>query len=155
MTTNTMTSTQMQRLDWQALNDQARREALSRSPLIGDANLEQQVKAIIDQVASQGDVALKAFSQKFDKVELDALRLSDAAIAAASERVTPEIKAAIEQAKQNIETFHQAQAFKGIDLETQAGVRCELRSEPIEKVGLYIPGGSAPLISTVDRKSVV
>ncbi|ABO24064.1 histidinol dehydrogenase [Shewanella loihica] len=149
MTTNTMTSTQMQRLDWQALNDQARREALSRSPLIGDANLEQQVKAIIDQVASQGDVALKAFSQKFDKVELDALRLSDAAIAAASERVTPEIKAAIEQAKQNIETFHQAQAFKGIDLETQAGVRCELRSEPIEKVGLYIPGGSAPLISTV------
>ncbi len=149
MTTNTMTSTQMQRLDWQALDDQARREALSRSPLIGDANLEQQVKAIIDQVASQGDAALKAFSQKFDKVALDALHLSEAAIAAASERVTPEIKAAIEQAKQNIETFHQAQAFKGIDLETQAGVRCELRSEPIEKVGLYIPGGSAPLISTV------
>ncbi|MCG9756711.1 histidinol dehydrogenase [Shewanella insulae] len=139
----------MQRLDWQTLDDQARREALSRSPLIGDANLEQQVKAIIDQVASQGDAALRAFSRQFDRVELDALRLSDQAIEAASERVDGQIKAAIEQAKANIETFHQAQAFKGIDLETQAGVRCELCSEPIEKVGLYIPGGSAPLISTV------
>ncbi|MCG9714280.1 histidinol dehydrogenase [Shewanella insulae] len=139
----------MQRLDWQALDDQARREALSRSPLVGDANLEQQVKDIIDTVASQGDAALRAFSRQFDRVELDALRLSDQAIEAASARVDGQIKAAIEQAKQNIETFHQAQAFKGIDLETQAGVRCEFRSEPIEKVGLYIPGGSAPLISTV------
>lgn len=143
------TQTVMQCLDWQALDNDAKRQALSRSPLIGDTNLEQQVKGIIDQVASQGDAALKAFSEQFDKVTLDTLRLSDEVIEAAAAKVDKQIKAAIEQAKANIETFHQAQAFKAIDLETQGGVRCELRSEPIEKVGLYIPGGSAPLISTV------
>ena len=140
---------EMQQLKWGELSLDEQQQALQRSPLVGDLALEQSVKNIIDQVANEGDVALKQFSKQFDDVELDELALSDIEIKAACARVNDEIKTAIAQAMGNIETFHKAQTFQGIDVETQAGVRCELRSEPIEKVGLYIPGGSAPLISTV------
>ncbi|MCG9696842.1 histidinol dehydrogenase [Shewanella sp. Isolate11] len=139
----------MQQLNWDKLSQAEQKQALSRSPLVGDQALEQSVKNIIDTVAAQGDEALKAFSQRFDGVTLDALALSSTQIAAACERVDDTIKQAIAQAMANIEAFHTAQAFKPIDVETQPGIRCELRSEAIEKVGLYIPGGSAPLISTV------
>lgn len=140
---------EMQQLKWAELSLGEQQQALQRSPLVGDLALEQSVKTIIDKVANEGDVALKQLSKQFDGVELDKLALSDIEIKAACARVTDEIKTAIAQAMGNIETFHKAQAFQGIDVETQTGVRCELRSEPIEKVGLYIPGGSAPLISTV------
>lgn len=140
---------EMQQLNWGALNLSEQKQALQRSPLVGDLALEQSVKNIIDTVANEGDVALKQFSKQFDNVELDELALSGMEIEAACARVSDEIKSAITQAMGNIENFHKAQAFQGIDVETQAGVRCELRSESIEKVGLYIPGGSAPLISTV------
>lgn len=139
----------MEQLNWGQLSDGEQQQALQRSPLIGDAALEHSVKTIIDTVASQGDNALRQFSSQFDGVELQQLALSAAEIEAACARVSNQIKAAIAQAMTNIEAFHTAQAFEAIDVETQSGVRCELRSEPIEKVGLYIPGGSAPLISTV------
>ncbi len=146
MTNNNQT---MQQLNWNKLTRDEQTQALTRSPLVGDKNLEQQVKAIIETVASQGDSALKAFSQRFDGVAIDSLAVSTAQIDAACERVDESIKTAIAEAIANIEAFHTAQAFKAIDMETQTGIRCELRSEAIEKVGLYIPGGSAPLISTV------
>ncbi|MEL4273001.1 histidinol dehydrogenase [Shewanella xiamenensis] len=144
-------------LTWAALSADEQQAALQRSPLIGDSGLEQSVRAIVDAVASRGDAALKEFNQKFDGAKLvnissaniDSLRLSESEISAASARVSAELKAAIAQAMANIDVFHSAQQFRPINIETQAGVRCELRSEPIEKVGLYIPGGSAPLISTV------
>ncbi|MEH6463665.1 MAG: histidinol dehydrogenase [Shewanella psychromarinicola] len=139
----------MQILDWASLSTKQQRQTLARSPLIGDASVEQGVRDIIEQVNAQGDSALLAYNKKFDGVELAELALSTDAIAAACARVGDDVKQAVAQAVNNIETFHKAQVFQGVDIETQAGIRCELRSEPIERVGLYIPGGTAPLISTV------
>ncbi len=139
----------MQQLDWNSLTFDEQNQTLSRSPLVGDQALEQQVKEIIDTVANQGDLALKAFSKQFDDITIDSLALSTEQINAACKRIDESLKTAISQAIANIEAFHTAQTFKPIDMETQVGIRCELRSEAIESVGLYIPGGSAPLISTV------
>lgn len=149
----------MEILTWSTLSTSEQKTALKRSPLIGDSGLEQSVRAIIDAVATRGDAAIAEFNQKFDGFNSTTkdlsgqgsgeLRMGEADIAAASARVSPELKAAIAKAMANIDVFHSAQQFRPIDMETEAGVRCELRSEPIEKVGLYIPGGSAPLISTV------
>ena len=139
----------MQTLIWNKLNSDEQQQALSRSPLVGDNQLEQNVANILAKVQSGGDQALQDFSRQFDGVELTELKLSSQSITSACTRVSAEFKQAIGDAISNIETFHQAQGFKPIDVETQKGVRCELRSEAIEKVGLYIPGGSAPLISTV------
>lgn len=146
-------------LTWSKLSTDEQKTALKRSPLIGDSGLEQSVRAIVDAVANRGDAAIAEFNQKFDGfnsaiTDLNGqvsgvLRLSEAEIIAASARVSSELKAAIAIAMDNIEAFHSVQQFSPIDMETKAGVRCELRSEAIEKVGLYIPGGSAPLISTV------
>ncbi|MBB1476154.1 histidinol dehydrogenase [Shewanella sp. SG41-3] len=139
----------MQILDWASLSTEQQRQTLARSPLVGDASVEQGVRNIIEQVNAQGDSALLAYNKQFDGVELIELALSTDAIAAACARVGDDVKQAVAQAVNNIETFHKAQVFQGVDIETQAGIRCELRSEPIERVGLYIPGGTAPLISTV------
>ncbi|MCL1114056.1 histidinol dehydrogenase [Shewanella basaltis] len=139
----------MQILDWASLSKAEQQQALTRSPLIGDASVEQGVRDIIEQVNSQGDAALISFNKRFDGVELTKLALTAEQISAACDRVSDDVKQAVAQAVANIEAFHKAQVFNGVDIETQAGVRCELRSEPIERVGLYIPGGTAPLISTV------
>ncbi|MDD8058146.1 MULTISPECIES: histidinol dehydrogenase [Shewanella] len=139
----------MQILDWASLSKVEQQQTLARSPLIGDASVEQGVRDIIEQVNSQGDAALISFNKRFDGVELTKLALTAEQISAACNRVSDDVKQAVAQAVANIETFHKAQVFNGVDIETQAGVRCELRSEPIERVGLYIPGGTAPLISTV------
>ncbi len=139
----------MQILNWDQLSQQAQQQALLRSPLIGDNSVEQSVRDIINTVVADGDEALKQYSQRFDGINVSSLGLSALEIEQACERVSDDVKQAVANAVSNIETFHQAQAFKAIDVETQPGIRCELRSEAIEKVGLYIPGGSAPLISTV------
>ncbi|MCL1140392.1 histidinol dehydrogenase [Shewanella pneumatophori] len=139
----------MQILNWQSLTPQEQVSTLERSPLIGDNTLEQSVAKIIDAVVSERDAALLNFNLKFDGVALDNLALSKQQIAQACAKVPNELKQAIAQAKANIDKFHRAQVQQNIDVETQTGIRCELRSEPIERVGLYIPGGTAPLISTV------
>ncbi|MCL1094717.1 histidinol dehydrogenase [Shewanella kaireitica] len=136
-------------LNWQTLTATAKQDALARSPLIGDSSLEQTVANIIDEVVTDGDGALRSFAKQFDGVNIDNLKLSKAQIAQACQAVPAELKQAIAQAQANIGSFHQAQVSSPVDVETQKGIRCELRSEPIEKVGLYIPGGTAPLISTV------
>ncbi|QQX78483.1 histidinol dehydrogenase [Shewanella sp. KX20019] len=136
-------------LNWQTLTPTAKQAALTRSPLIGDANLEQSVAAIIDAVVNDGDQALRRFNEQFDNVDINQLKLSKDEIANACAAVPDDLKQAIAQAKGNINAFHQAQIPTKVDIETQPGIRCELRTEPIEKVGLYIPGGTAPLISTV------
>lgn len=139
----------MEIFNWSQLTQSEQRAALARSPLVGDADMEQNVLDIINRVQADKDAALADFNLKFDGVKTQSLKLCVDEIEAASSRVSNEIKQAIAQAITNINAFHKAQAFTPVEVETQAGVRCELRSEAIEKVGLYIPGGSAPLISTV------
>lgn len=108
------------------------------------------VAEIINRVAEDGDKALRELSLKFDKVEIDDLRLSDAEIEDAASKVDPKVAAAIECAARNIEKFHSAQLMEHpVDVEVTPGVRCVQRQVPVNTVGLYIPGGRAPLFSTV------
>lgn len=112
-------------------------------------NIQQAVNAIRENVAYNGDRALFELCEKFDGVKLDKLIVSADEIQAASSRISVKLRNAIEQAKTNIEAFHKAQQNQEIDLEIQEGVRCQVVTRPISCVGLYIPGGSAPLFSTV------
>lgn len=107
------------------------------------------VKPIMKKVKRNGDSALFKFALEFDLVHLDTLSVTTEELEAAAAGIDEELKSAIEQAIINIDRFHRAQKVAPLDLETQAGVRCMRRSVPIEKVGLYIPGGTAPLFSTV------
>ncbi len=108
------------------------------------------VAEIIKRVAEDGDKALRELSLKFDKVEIGDLRLSDAEIEDAASKVDPKVAAAIECAARNIEKFHAAQLMEHpVDVEVTPGVRCVQRQVPVNTVGLYIPGGRAPLFSTV------
>lgn len=118
-------------------------------PLIDSSSLENTVTGVLKEVALNGDEAVRKFTKQFDKVELENLLVSDAEIASAANNVSVELIAAIQLAKSNIEKFHKAQQEKEAVIETTNGVKCWRRSIGIEKVGLYIPGGSAPLFSTI------
>lgn len=107
------------------------------------------VRDILQEVKSDGDLAIKKFSEKFDKVTIDALSVSQEEIKEAINLVSDELKSAIKLAASNIEKFHAAQVFESRKVETTKGVVCWQKSSPIEKVGLYVPGGTAPLFSTV------
>lgn len=139
----------MQTLIWKNLSEQEKQQALTRPAISAAENIRQAVDTIREDVLVNGDKALFALSEKFDKVKLESLVISQAQIQAASERLSDELKAAIQNAKANIEKFHTAQIPQNVDIETQAGVRCQVVTRPINRVGLYIPGGSAPLFSTV------
>lgn len=139
----------MQTLIWNDLTETERQQYLARpAQVIGDS-IKKAVEEIKAGVSANGDKALFELSEKFDKVKLNSLIISKAQIAEAESRIPNELKQAIQTAKANIETFHQAQRNQEIDVETQAGVRCQVVTRPINRVGLYIPGGSAPLFSTV------
>lgn len=112
-------------------------------------NLFDTVRSIIDRVKAEGDRAVLEYEEKFDKAILNSLVVSAEELAEAEKLVSEELKAAIRLAKQNIGTFHAAQRFEGKKVETQPGVTCWQKAVAIEKVGLYIPGGTAPLFSTV------
>ncbi|HEX8531448.1 MAG TPA: histidinol dehydrogenase [Cytophagales bacterium] len=118
-------------------------------PVMDLREIEERVAPILRQVRHRGDAAVRDFTFQFDKVQLDDLRVSPAERAEAETLVSPELKAAIALAKSNIETFHRAQLGQPEPITTQPGVTCWRKSVGIEKVGLYIPGGSAPLFSTV------
>jgi histidinol dehydrogenase len=118
-------------------------------PAIDTRELESRVAAILEEVKTGGDAAIRKFALQFDKAELNTLSVSDAEFAAAAANVSDELKAAIQQAKSNIEFFHKRQAEQTQVVETMPGVQCWRRATAIEKVGLYIPGGSAPLFSTI------
>ncbi|MBC6995639.1 histidinol dehydrogenase [Neolewinella lacunae] len=107
------------------------------------------VGGIMDYVKARGDAALLELTSRFDGLKLEELRVSDATIAAAAEQLTPELRAAIQLAKANIERFHLAQREQASEVETMPGVTCWRESRGIDRVGLYIPGGTAPLFSTV------
>jgi histidinol dehydrogenase len=122
---------------------------LLKRPVFETVSLQQKVAGILQEIAQNGDSAVKKFTEQFDKVRLDDLLVSDSEFAEANDLVDEELKKAIQIAKQNIQKFHEAQWEKTVEVETMEGVKCWRKSVPIEKVGLYIPGGTAPLFSTL------
>ena len=114
-----------------------------------DPQVTAAVEQIVAGVRANGDKALRDYALRFDGAALTSLEVSDEEIAEAIARVSPEVARAIEAAAKNIETFHRAQLPQPVEIETTPGVRCLQRAVPIQRVGLYIPGGRAPLFSTV------
>ncbi len=123
-------------------------ELLAR-PVFDTKYLRQTVANILEDVKTNGDAAVRRFAKEFDKVELDDFLVSDEEFAEAELTLTEDLKAAIGQAKANIEKFHAGQAEKPEIIETMPGVFCWRKAVGIERVGLYIPAGTAPLFSTV------
>lgn len=111
--------------------------------------IAERVQAIVDRVAREGDAALKALARDIDGVELCSLKVPEEEFVEATQKVSPEVKEAVEVAIKNISTFHTAQLPREVRVETQPGVVCIQRPVAIKRVGLYIPGGTAPLFSTV------
>ena len=124
-------------------------DALLTRPNFDATELLPKVQSILDAVAMEGDAAIYRLSETFDQVTLKTIAIDPAMVQAAEEQVAPALKAAILSAKVNIEIFHQAQLKKEEKIETMPGVWCWRKSVGIEKVGIYVPGGTAPLFSTV------
>ena len=130
--------------------DKTAQQALLERPLQQESDsLKQTVKDIIRAVRSEGDAALLRFSREFDKLQNNHLRLADTLQQHLIASLSDELKTAIQIAYRNIRTFHAAQLPQNIRIETQPGVVCELNYSALDQVGLYVPGGSAPLPSTV------
>ena len=136
-------------INWAVLSAAQQQAALARPALADSASLSTQVAEIIRSVRADGDAALRSYSQQFDGLENNPLTLCAAVKQAQLAKLLPERQAAIELAYDNIRKFHAAQLPRDIEVETSAGVSCQLKSRAIAAVGLYIPGGSAPLPSTV------
>ena len=111
--------------------------------------IETTVNQVFEDVQKNGDTSIKKYTKKFDKVAVTSLKVTQEEISIAVEAVSRELKEAIQQAAANIEKFHRAQKTEKVYQETTPGVVCWQEKRPIEKVGLYIPGGTAPLLSTV------
>lgn len=124
------------------------KEILKR-PTLDSASLEKKVSSVLKEVKEKGDQALKELTLKFDGVQVDSLLVSANEIKEAKNLVPKELKAAIQKAAKNIEKFHVAQKEKPKPVVTAPGVKCWRKNVPISKVGLYIPGGTAPLFSTI------
>ena len=129
--------------------DKSQWAELLKRPSLNVESLFDTVRTILDRVKTEGDRAVLAYEEQFDKVKLSALAVTGEEMREAETLISEELKNAIRLAKQNIETFHAAQRFTGKRVETLPGVTCWQKAVPIERVGLYIPGGTAPLFSTV------
>ncbi|MDG2536643.1 histidinol dehydrogenase [Dyella jiangningensis] len=138
----------MNRLDWNALDNAARRAALARPPQSRADTLRTGVEQIVARVRADGDQALRDLSERYDHCTLDAIEVSGREMDEAEARLDPVLKAAIEEAAARIEAFHRAAAPQPVALDTASGVRVERVLRPIGRVGLYVPAGSAPLPST-------
>jgi len=135
-------------LDWAALDDRAREAALRRPALQRSEELSASVARIIAQVRADGDAALRALTRRFDGCELARFAVGADEFAAAEAKLDAGTKRAIDEARSRIETFHRATAPQALRIETAPGVACERILRPIERVGLYVPAGGAPLPST-------
>ena len=136
-------------IDWNGCSADQQQQLLTRPAISASDSISKTVTEILNNVKANGDAALREYSAKFDKTTVAALQVSEAEIATAGERLSDELKQAMAVAVKNIETFHNAQQLQAVDVETLPGVRCQQVTRPIASVGLYIPGGSAPLFSTV------
>lgn len=139
----------MRTVVWQSLSETQQDSILERPAIAEGANITAAVSEVIAKVRAEGDAALLALTAKFDRVTPESIRVTQGEIDAASARLSDEMKQALEQAYTNIAKFHKAQKPQPIKVETMPGVVCEQVTRAINKVGLYIPGGSAPLPSTV------
>lgn len=122
---------------------------LTERPHIDTTQLTETVLAVLNDIRRDGDDAVRRYEEKFDHVILDQLLVSEQEMQEAEQLISADLKDALVLAHRNIAKFHEAQRFETIEVETAPGVRCWQKSMPIEKVGLYIPGGTAPLFSTV------
>ncbi|OCL19290.1 histidinol dehydrogenase [Gilliamella sp. wkB72] len=134
---------------WQNCSKEQQAELLTRPAIAASDSISQVVKDILTQVKQNGDQALKALSSKYDKTQTNQIKLTEDEIKTATSRVKSDLKQAMQLAVSNIEKFHQAQVRQTITVETMPGIKCQSVTRPIDSVGLYIPGGSAPLLSTV------
>lgn len=138
----------MQTLVWKKLSPARRAAALERPAQTRRTEIAAAVSRIIMEVCHDGDAALKRLTAKFDGAKLASLRVSPAEFAAAEKALAPADKSALRTAYRNLRRFHAAQTAKPVRVETTPGIVCEKVTRPIERVGLYVPGGSAPLFST-------
>ena len=136
-------------VDWNSCTPEQQQQLLKRPALDSSDTVTRTVAAILDNVKARGDDALREYSAQFDKTEVATLKVSAREIAEAGSRLSDALKTAMAVAVKNIDTFHQAQILPAVDVETLPGVRCQQVTRPVASVGLYIPGGSAPLFSTV------
>lgn len=139
----------MRIVSWNAVEAKEQQALLTRPAMNGASDITTTVMTIVNRIRTEGDLALKEYTAKFDRVADGNIVLSDEQKAAACARVSADMKEAIGHAYRNIATFHEAQKSQPLRLDTQDGVRCELHTHAIGRVGLYVPGGSAPLVSTV------
>ncbi len=139
----------MRIVNWKELSAEEQELVLTRPATSDDGSKAKLVADIIANIRARKDEALLEYSKKFDKLEADHIKLTQEEINQAIDRVSPELKDALNKAYKNIYTFHDAQKFEPVVVQTQNGVTCELHTHPIDSVGLYVPGGSAPLVSTV------
>ncbi|MEM0994621.1 MAG: histidinol dehydrogenase [Bacteroidota bacterium] len=124
-------------------------QELLRRPAMDTQQLESIVSEVLEKVKTEGDTALKAYTARFDGVQLDQLKATPAEIKATHTQLDASLKKSIQLAKQNIQTFHEKQQSSVEVVETMPGIKCWRKSVGIDKVGLYIPGGTAPLFSTI------
>ncbi|NUW58468.1 histidinol dehydrogenase [Cronobacter muytjensii] len=136
-------------IDWNTCSAAQQRELLMRPAISASESITRTVADILDNVKARGDAALREYSAKFDKTDVTALQVSAQEIDAAAARLDDNVKQAMAVAVANIEKFHRAQQLAAVDVETLPGVRCQQVTRPVASAGLYIPGGSAPLFSTV------
>jgi histidinol dehydrogenase len=138
----------MKRINWNTLTETERAQALARPAQSRADELRDGVERIIAAVRADGDAALRELSARYDRCVLNAIEVDDAEFAAAEATLAPELKAAIREAATRIESFHRAAAPQPMGVNTAVGVRVERMLRPINRVGLYVPAGSAPLPST-------
>ncbi|WP_318357973.1 histidinol dehydrogenase [Enterobacter sp.] len=136
-------------IDWNRSTPEQQRDLLMRPAIAASDAITRTVVEILDNVKANGDAALREYSAKFDKTTVTELKVTAQEIEEASARLGDDLKQAMAVAVKNIDTFHTAQILQTVDVETLPGVRCQQVTRPIASVGLYIPGGSAPLFSTV------
>ncbi len=139
----------MQIINFNELDEKQKQEILKRPAIAAKDEISQIVSSIIKEVREKGDEALIEQASKFDKAQISSIKVSEEELENASSRLDKDLKEAILIAYENIKKFHEAQIPKEVAIETTKGVKCEVLTRPIEKVGLYIPGGLAPLFSTV------
>ncbi len=123
-------------------------EILKR-PTQSVADIEETVNQIFEEIRSKGNLAISKYTELFDGIKLDELKVSKSEVEEARSKVSSKLKEAIDLAKKNIEKFHAAQKTEKLKVETAPGVECWQEKKPIQKVGLYIPGGTAPLFSSI------
>jgi histidinol dehydrogenase len=138
----------MRRLWWDEIDAAAQAAALQRPALTRSATLATDVARVVAQVRADGDATLRALTRRFDGVELAGFDVTPAEFDAAEALLSPALRQAIDEAASRIEAFHRAAAPQPVVVETAPGVRCERVLRPIDRVGLYVPAGTAPLPST-------